>query len=177
MMSIRAMPRKNRQSSSLALHQGELFPRVDQGLYRIIHCDAFEWLESAVASSIQAVVTDPPYGLIEYSEEQLHKKRIGKGGVWRIPPSFDGCERAPLPRFTVLTGSHRSTSFAKAATFHEADCEGFATFWGGHHSGSLYGFGLYNRRGDRLRIEEHRPGAQRRILRHGCTGNPFSGPG
>jgi DNA modification methylase len=23
--------------------------------------------------------------------------------VWRIPPSFDGTERAPLPRFTVLT--------------------------------------------------------------------------
>jgi len=30
------------------------------------------------------------------------KLRNGKGGVWRIPPSFDGATRAPLPRFTVL---------------------------------------------------------------------------
>jgi site-specific DNA-methyltransferase (adenine-specific) len=26
------------------------------------------------------------------------------GGIWRIPPSFDGSKRSPLPRFTVLTG-------------------------------------------------------------------------
>ena len=31
------------------------------------------------------------------------KLRKGKGGVWRIPPSFDGCKRSPVPRFTVLT--------------------------------------------------------------------------
>lgn len=30
------------------------------------------------------------------------KLRNGKGGVWRIPPSFDGSERSPLPRFTIL---------------------------------------------------------------------------
>lgn len=29
--------------------------------------------------------------------------RRGKGGVWRIPPSFDGVQRSPLPRFTVLS--------------------------------------------------------------------------
>jgi site-specific DNA-methyltransferase (adenine-specific) len=29
------------------------------------------------------------------------------GGVWRIPPSFDGCRRKPLPRFTVLTDKQR----------------------------------------------------------------------
>lgn len=49
------------------------------------------------------MVTDPPYGLIEYSEEQQTKLRNGRGGVWRIPPSFDGNKRAPLPRFTVLS--------------------------------------------------------------------------
>jgi DNA modification methylase len=53
--------------------------------------------------SIHAVVTDPPYGLIEYEEKQLTKRKNGNGGVWRIPPSFDGVKRAPLPRFTVLT--------------------------------------------------------------------------
>lgn len=26
-----------------------------------------------------------------------------RGGVWRIPPAFDGVKRSPLPRFTVLT--------------------------------------------------------------------------
>jgi len=31
----------------------------------------------------------------------------GRGGVWRIPPSFDGCKRSPLPRFTVLTEKNR----------------------------------------------------------------------
>jgi DNA modification methylase len=48
------------------------------------------------------VVTDPPYGLIEYSEKEQRKLRRGTGGVWRIPPSFDGHKRSPLPRFTVL---------------------------------------------------------------------------
>lgn len=57
----------------------------------------------AKACSIEAVVTDPPYGVVEYTEEQLRKRKTGKGGIWRIPPSFDGCQRAPLPRFTVLT--------------------------------------------------------------------------
>jgi len=78
-----------------------------QGLYRLFHCDAFSWLACAESRSIEAVVTDPPYGLIEYSEQQLHKRKIGKGGVWRIPPSFDGCQRSPLPRFTVLTESEK----------------------------------------------------------------------
>ena len=49
------------------------------------------------------MVTDPPYGLFEYSAEQQEKLRNGKGGVWRIPPSFDGAKRSPLPRFTILT--------------------------------------------------------------------------
>jgi site-specific DNA-methyltransferase (adenine-specific) len=47
-------------------------------------------------------VTDPPYGLVEYTEKEQAKLREGRGGVWRIPPSFDGHRRAPLPRFTVL---------------------------------------------------------------------------
>jgi DNA modification methylase len=53
------------------------------------------------------VVTDPPYGLIEYTPRQLEKLKRGRGGVWRIPPSFDGCRRRPLPRFTVLTSENR----------------------------------------------------------------------
>jgi DNA modification methylase len=92
---------------SPGLFREELPSRIDQSLYRVLNCDAFDWLDSAQACSIEAVVTDPPYGLIEYSEEQLRKRKAGKGGVWRIPPSFDGCQRSPLPRFTVLTESER----------------------------------------------------------------------
>jgi hypothetical protein len=80
---------------------------VVTALYEIHHADAFTWLQSAADSSIHAVVTDPPYGLVEYSGEELGKLRNGNGGIWRIPPSFDGCKRSPLPRFTVLGARER----------------------------------------------------------------------
>lgn len=76
--------------------------------YDVVRTDAFEWLSHAQPCSVHAVVTDPPYGLLEYSPDQLEKKDTGRGGVWRIPPRFDGCERQPLPRFTVLTDAQRS---------------------------------------------------------------------
>lgn len=72
-------------------------------LYEIHQVDAFDWLANAGVNSLEAVVTDPPYGLIEYSDKELTKLKKGKGGVWRLPPSFDGSKRMPLPRFTVLT--------------------------------------------------------------------------
>ena len=72
-------------------------------LYEIHHVNAFEWLASAPMDSIEAVVTDPPYGLVEYSDKELTKLKNGKGGIWRLPPAFDGNKRMPLPRFTVLT--------------------------------------------------------------------------
>ena len=65
--------------------------------------DCLTWLSDRADRSIHAVVTDPPYGLLEYTAEQKAKLRAGRGGVWRIPPSFDGHLRSPLPRFTVLT--------------------------------------------------------------------------
>ena len=73
------------------------------GQYEVHNVDAFDWLKEARALTVHAVVTDPPYGLIEYTPAQLEKRKNGNGGVWRIPPSFDGCRRSPLPRFTVLT--------------------------------------------------------------------------
>ena len=78
------------------------------GAYQIVHTDALAWLSQAKQNSIHGVVTDPPYGLVEYTPTQLEKMRNGRGGVWRIPPSFDGCQRSPLPRFTVLTDTDRS---------------------------------------------------------------------
>ena len=79
------------------------WPYFSFGKARLYHADCFPWLRSQPLNSIHAVVTDPPYGLFEYTPEQQAKLRLGKGGVWRIPPSFDGTVRSPLPRFTVLS--------------------------------------------------------------------------
>jgi DNA modification methylase len=73
----------------------------------LFHGDCVDWLADQPERSIHAVVTDPPYGLVEYSESEQDKLRKGRGGVWRIPPSFDGHRRSPLPRFTVLDHSQR----------------------------------------------------------------------
>ena len=81
-----------------------LFPSKKIGKnVTLFHADCFDWLARQSANSLHAVVTDPPYGLFEYTEEQVAKLRGGRGGVWRIPPSYDGHVRAPLPRFTVLS--------------------------------------------------------------------------
>ena len=65
--------------------------------------DAVQFLAELPPCSIHAVVSDPPYGVIEYEDKNHQKLRNGRGGVWRIPPSFDGAKRSPLPRFTVLS--------------------------------------------------------------------------
>lgn len=116
--------------SSLNLHTPNVFTRTARGRYqlrrshikeetspvaasydigkaRFIHADCMSWLSRQEPSSIHAVITDPPYGLKEYSSHEQSKLRAGKGGVWRIPPSFDGHQRAPLPRFTVLDQSDK----------------------------------------------------------------------
>lgn len=117
--------------SYLRLNSPEMFVRESHGLYSLrlnehpalqqeldltrwrepvrfgksilYHADCFDWLRTQQDLSYHAVVTDPPYGLHEYTKEQQTKLRNGKGGVWRIPPSFDGHQRSPLPRFTTLT--------------------------------------------------------------------------
>ena len=70
--------------------------------------DCIQWLTSQSDNSFHAVVTDPPYGLHEYTPEEQTKLRNGRGGVWRIPPSYDGHKRSPLPRFTTLSDSQLS---------------------------------------------------------------------
>ncbi|RJP86285.1 MAG: site-specific DNA-methyltransferase [Desulfobacteraceae bacterium] len=73
----------------------------------IIHADCFEWFCKIPENSIHAIVTDPPYGVKEYDFDQLEKRANGNGGIWRIPPSFDGNIRSPLPRFTALNDKER----------------------------------------------------------------------
>ncbi len=77
-------------------------PQFRHGSSTLIHDDCTRWLDRQESNSFHAVVTDPPYGLIEYSDHEQDKLRQGRGGIWRVPPSFDGNKRAPLPRFTVL---------------------------------------------------------------------------
>jgi DNA modification methylase len=83
--------------------------------YSLLNVDAFEWLKHRRARSVHAVVTDPPFGIIEFSPEQLKKKRNGNGGIWRLPHNYDGNQRSPTPRFTVL----RRTDLERVAEFHE----------------------------------------------------------
>jgi site-specific DNA-methyltransferase (adenine-specific) len=113
--------------SYLNLNTPELFERTSRGHYRLsiprsrsappeyvvgrarlIQSNCLDWLRTHEARSIHAVITDPPYGLMEYSAIQQAKLRRKRGGVWRIPPSFDGHQRAPLPTFTVLNEGDRA---------------------------------------------------------------------
>ncbi len=72
--------------------------------YSTFLADCYDWLREREPNTIHAVCTDPPYGLIEFSEKEISKLRNGnRGGVWRIPPSIGGHQRDPLPRFTVLS--------------------------------------------------------------------------
>lgn len=81
-------------------------PRTDLSAdVTLIKADALSWLQHLPPCSIHAVVTDPPYGLIEYASRDHRKLRAGRGGVWRIPPALDGVKRRPLPRFTVLSAT------------------------------------------------------------------------
>ena len=94
----------------------EVIPHI-----RLVLSDAIQWMLERNDDSVHAIVTDPPYGIKEYENEDQSKLRNGKGGVWRIPPSFDGAKRNPLPRFTILTVNERErltaffNEFAKQA--------------------------------------------------------------
>ena len=73
------------------------------GTYEIQCRDALDALPDLRRCSVHAVVTDPPFGLVEFTSEQLAKLWSGKGGIWRLPRNYDGYLRQPAPRFTVLT--------------------------------------------------------------------------
>ncbi|WP_237236007.1 DNA-methyltransferase [Rothia nasimurium] len=75
--------------------------------YEILNINAFHWLQEREPESVQAVVTDPPYGVREYLPDELHKQRIGYGGIWRIPNTIGGSKRLPSPRFSVINDDAR----------------------------------------------------------------------
>lgn len=78
-------------------------PAFTHGRASFYVADCLEWLAERDGQSIHGVVTDPPYGLVEYTPRENEKRINGRGGVWRIPPSFDGHQRSPLPRFSILS--------------------------------------------------------------------------
>lgn len=96
----------NNTKAVLSPYQLE-YPHQFLGRSLIIQANCFEWMNSIPKTSIHAIVTDPPYGVKEYDLEQLEKRSNGNGGVWRIPPAFDGHQRSPLPRFTALNQTER----------------------------------------------------------------------
>jgi site-specific DNA-methyltransferase (adenine-specific) len=100
-----ARPYRMYQMTLVDTHSETLPPSdaVSYGFATLLQADCVSWLREQPANSFHGVVTDPPYGIVEYSQSQQAKLRAGRGGVWRIPPSFDGHVRSPLPRFTTLT--------------------------------------------------------------------------
>jgi site-specific DNA-methyltransferase (adenine-specific) len=93
-------------------HTAQLPPALVWGKAKLYRGDCFDWLSKRGEKTVHAVVTDPPYGLTEYTQPELTKLRNGRGGVWRIPPSFDGHKRSPLPRFTIMTDEDRKELYA-----------------------------------------------------------------
>lgn len=93
----------NKTQSALILD----YPSENIGNSYILHADCFDWLARIPENSLHAIVCDPPYGVKEYEADQIEKRSQGVGGIWRIPPSFDGHIRAALPRFTALNLKER----------------------------------------------------------------------
>ena len=81
-------------------------PAADPSLvasYRIFQVDAFDWLAECAPHSLEAVVTDPPFGVREFEPADLAKKRSGSGGNWRVPQTTGGAKRQAVPRFSTVT--------------------------------------------------------------------------
>lgn len=93
------------QLMTYELHQGNSF-QVLQEEYEENH--------------FHAVVTDPPYGVVEFETANVEKMRDGSGGIWRIPPEMEGSKRKPLPRFTVLSEKDKEKLRNFFQTFGEA---------------------------------------------------------
>ena len=101
-------------------------PKQRRGRYRLIQGDSFRWLTRRADGSIHAVVTDPPFGVVEYHSDQIEKRNNGAGGMWRLPQAYDGYTRRPMPRFTSLTARHLQeiSRFSEKAGSRNISCSG-----------------------------------------------------
>jgi len=83
-MNRRAAPEIVRDSMRLRAARGSAENVATGATYSIgratlVHADCFDWLRVCSPRSIHAVVTDPPYGLLEYSHKEQAKLRNGRG--------------------------------------------------------------------------------------------------
>lgn len=85
------------------MESGSIHRKMGGVGYSLYQADCLEWMDGQPEARVHAIITDPPYGLKEYTPDEKRKLRSKRGGIWRIPPSYDGCKRSPVPRFTVLT--------------------------------------------------------------------------
>lgn len=93
---------------------GEILKVLKDNGFEVYHADkwamvrgnCFEVLQHLPENSVHSIVTDPPYSIEEFSWVNLEKLKLGRGGVWRIPPKIGGYERSPLPRFTIYDKDH-----------------------------------------------------------------------
>lgn len=89
--------------------------------FQVHHADCFEWLRGRALNSFHACLTDPPFGVVEFTPGEIARLRNGnRGGVWRIPPKIGGSERSPLPRFTTLSPAEREHVRTYFRSFGEA---------------------------------------------------------
>lgn len=94
---------RRKQTPSVLSDLAFTYQTSEIGRCLLVHADCFEWLGRLPEHTLHAIVTDPPYGVHEYNFDQIEKRANGNGGIWRIPPSFDGHVRSPLPRFTAFS--------------------------------------------------------------------------
>jgi len=85
----------------------------------IVLADCFEWLAGLPNGSLHAIVTDPPWAVREFDDDQLAKRADGSGGLWRQPMKLKRYEkrcrpsdelqwqRSPQPRFTDFGPAER----------------------------------------------------------------------
>ena len=84
------------------------FQGAAAGRSLLVRADCLDWLAKADENAVSTIVTDPPYGVKEYETSEIERLQNGnRGGIWRLPPNFDGSEHAPLPRFTALSPKER----------------------------------------------------------------------
>jgi site-specific DNA-methyltransferase (adenine-specific) len=108
---------------------------VKRSKFCLYHAEALDWLSRCRSNTFEAVVTDPPYGLIEYSASEI-KNRANGNGIWRLPNQRDGAKRQPSPRFTVLNvqdkAKLRAFTLDSAAELFRILVPGAHVFWATH---------------------------------------------
>ena len=91
--------------------------------YEIFHADCFDWLHDQPGNSIHGVLTDPPYGLIEFSRPELDKLRNGnQGGVCAFRPPSAAADATPCRVSPSCPSEKNPTCASICATGGKRSC-------------------------------------------------------